>query len=699
MQCVQCNTEPATQRAAHGSSGYSYPFCSPTCSKVFCRQMLIGPPIEGGPFGIPVGSWADMPDEMKLAVLEKIPLLRLLQKARVDKNLDALIKDESIWRSFYLNNIKPKLGTPDRLILQTWRAQTLQYLQMFDYLVGYKLSPRLEAPVVAGKRIILFEEVVPAQGNEGVLATRDLETWWDLYINHALKELPPKEPASPSDNAFGSYDASPNSHVHWVVPASSTIRWKLDSFSPKGMLHLCSHPIPGERSLLVRPTPDDQSVELVKVIYSADGGIKVLWRKVLEEFQFQFAPFREPIRFISGKSNPKWPIVHVCALNASDNMHSFQQYVMNPQVLGRVLASAPKGMDLSHITLTIDGTPHVLSLRQLLLDGVRLLHPDVSMPSFGTPAGFAGSAPKRPTVDLKLDFTGETASTIEYENQELALPVIFLLYKWPVISLPRIVRPRAFTTMVANMDSIFVQHPLLPVENNNHHNQLTVRLQNVEFPATGPFERYPESDRFQDRGFAITQIHCRFQNVDDNSWIYLNGQEGSGPPFCVYEPPQPLNPNVPTPAVTPLTLSLEFALGRADQISPVDDHLHFQLPVMAIQASGLQGVAMPDAPDEAIDIKLNLRPTHIIFRPLVGQAEMLAKWRKIWEMQFPMAHATEHTTATIVMFDTSHSAFVGRYFPRTGVFLPVKDASLARYADPERNIVDATATGIAHRLG
>ena len=82
----------------------------------------------------PSSSWDGLPAEMKMEVLRHMPLLKVLEQARISREWASLASDESMWRNLH-SRVSRLIETPDALLMPTWKMQTLAYMATRDYLV------------------------------------------------------------------------------------------------------------------------------------------------------------------------------------------------------------------------------------------------------------------------------------------------------------------------------------------------------------------------------------------------------------------------------------------------------------------------------------------------------------------------------------------------------------------------------------
>jgi hypothetical protein len=184
--CTLCERRKATVRAVH--EGIEMPFCSPACSKAFCKVLRIG--VKPGGRGRPreedvdedddedededessedegtreekrrrvdilkeLGSvvnamhlaptaagmkfrdsnWEKLPAEVRLFILGKLPLVELVVRRNVSHDWARLVLDDSLWKNLYRRIFIERFHSRQTaLVMPTWRQQLIASLPLVD---------------------------------------------------------------------------------------------------------------------------------------------------------------------------------------------------------------------------------------------------------------------------------------------------------------------------------------------------------------------------------------------------------------------------------------------------------------------------------------------------------------------------------------------------------------------------------------
>jgi hypothetical protein len=702
MQCAHC-WSPAKRKAKHGT--FQYPLCSSLCSKLLCEQLLIGPKIgEAGADDalLPVapGDWESLPDEAKLAVLGKIPLLRLLQRARVSPEWNALIKDDYLWHGFYHQSIVSHLGAPDRKILETWRGQTLHYLNMFDYILTSGGPPPSQAgpplpPPTEKRPPIRVEQVIPGR----MLQIRHASI---EVMQEAVKRIKTKLRSIIGTAYEGVYVP-----FYLVLPDGSHWTYTGDSnLPPRAKIQPSDAPPSSSLYIVVeiRVSPLSRSDEDFTVTWRRSNAGPAEGTISLDQFSTVVEVLPLVVKFIPGRSNPALPVIQLIYLNGSYPV-SGKWYVLNPQALAAVFLGKWKPATPNMRLDVSFGQEHISAFGNSWSTTLKDLQDGNGELNETSIFGSSGDT-STPGIILNLSYGKNLKPTIGWQLRDLEVPAIFLLRN-ALERRPRVLRPdilplvilNVFGTSDAQMEALAlgIQDPPQFDPPARH---MLLWNSGVHAPANAlPFTPPVEAVLLEKHGFVLANIDTR---------VLLQGS--TAPPMQLPGQPLVLPHVLEDPSKTPLTLRLVFKLSPVTYDLSADNALSFTMKLTDLTAENLEGPPRPEASMEFFDVKLFLDRKTLVGYAARLEAEALdpkifpvAKWiedtkRSQPDIVDPPNGQWPPIRIVIASELMGTHFFLGRYFPRTGQFLRVRDPFVIRYSNTDRTVLDAGQLGIAQRI-
>jgi hypothetical protein len=764
MQCAGCFAPKVTVRARHGR--FTYPFCSTACSQSFCKQ--IGTPVgKNEDFGLPPGEWSSLPDEIKLITLNKIPLLKLLQRTRVSPEWNSLLQDDAtLWRNFYLKSIARKFGAPTERILSNWRDQTLQYVSMFDYVSGELPTP--PAPIADGVRSLIFQQVTETE-------VHCYESEGLTMLRREITRLYPKA-------------------TSFVFQMPNGTRWlrTMYSYDEKGFIPM------GGQYLLGLPVLIRQSsnTDLLTSLLTLNPDEKTT---EIKGFRIFHQP-RSIFRFIAGKSNPAWPVIYL------DEISRSRWAIHNPKEFAALLLRSQVITEEMTIDVKISRLGKALQFKMSeLLRGNG--EASTSSPSFGIPAASlnpaaVGFGPLPAWIPPQLAYFGPgpvpaaPAAPVPAPAPVPAVPAVPAVPVHPFapvapagffggLEFP-LLNPQqadwdalhnALAAAPANPLSVAVTNPTVELLRNNYSQPtLTVEKRTWMIPAvfliennitpSGSFPR-PYAVKPEHAYTAVLRPHARHSPqqepgarlfdqlfIAENTTVFhpysstefLSDIQTANSPMediflhehHIYIPTDNLVATVVIPQMqvnlssvahegasafitgqhqplmemdegaTQLSLTFDLIITEIKDVLDEEDNLRFELMIGGVSNVRLTGPPRAQSLTEYIDFKINLSNDDFVrnFQPNVTNRIPVER-REAWVQQWIRTHPGFAVSDAPVKFWLRFSndllqehinIFLGRYFPKHALFLPVSDSALGQYSDPQRLLVNATTLGIAHPL-
>jgi hypothetical protein len=716
MQCTFCQQKPAAIRVRHGASRVPYPLCSKDCSNAFCQQLLIGPPVKDDALmPVPPADWNQLSDEMKLAILGHVPILRLLPRLRTGAEWKAVAADEQLWHSLYQQYPVAKLGAPDRLVLPTWRGQTVEYLRMFDHLVGLSTA----TPLVASspdKQLIVFQEVLPFHDGydrerfQGVMFTRD-----HVALNELWKRI--QKDLRDESGPYIEADAP----VRWYTgrhPEEHRM-WNLDANDKMGKAQTSLGFLLGGERLYHKGAHIDIDIR-------ADGQISVkrrqdtgsvmsstVWEKEYPGYEIRIVALSVP-RLIRDISFSAIPTVYAITDRRTHYSYAAEEilHIRDIKPLAKFLEAhsmlqarkKPDDPYEERFRLRVAGNKYGVLQRDIdSADGWYDGSPSV------------GRDPEGRTITVQFGAYGRTGERLplcvieeypppdqqkpssslfgpEKKRTDLALPVIFIHNRFPFTDLPLVAAPRStYTLILATGIS----------QLDDHNSRLALSDQAIYSPMVAPFRPYPDPLPLgPEAGFRFTRVNSRFL-LKGVELLSLNVSDDPAALPTFVSVAGATEEEVDNTAIH-LALSLDFVVTRRFGVASASStHLMFDLDIVKIARASITGAPQPNSPYEFLDIKFNIHGRVFEDGPVgryflsTNALPAINGWRQEWNANHPNQHLDIPSFAAIKIRNINSASYLGRYFPRSGLFLPVNNIPLDMN---DGRVLDATALGIANRI-